>query len=95
MAELNGMPRSVIPSSDYVYPTVLPWRSIFNDLHNAGCSPYRLSLLIGRGWSTVQRWVYDGIEPRESYARAILMIHSRYCGEQATQKRLQESKPLE
>lgn len=84
------MLRATISSSDYVYPTVLPWRTIFDDLWDAGCSPYRVANLIGYGWSTVQRWYYDGVEPRESAARAILELHKRFCGEELTKKRIQD-----
>lgn len=85
---------STLASSDYVYPSVLPWQDIFNDLKTAGCPPYRVSELIGYGWSTVQRWVYNGVEPRDSVARAILELHTRYCGEEATHQRSQEARPL-
>ena len=85
---------STIASSDYVYRTVLPWQDIFNDLKEAGCPPYKVSIITGYGWSTLQRWVYNGVEPRESAARAILILHTRYCGEEATHRRSQEAKPL-
>lgn len=84
------MLRATISSSDYIYPTMLPWRTIFNDLASARCSPYRVACLIGYSWSTVQRWYYDGVEPRESAARAILELHKRFCGEELTEKRKQE-----
>ena len=84
------MLRATLSSSDYVYPTVLPWRTIFDDLSRAGQTPYRVANLIGYSWSTVQRWYYDGVEPRESAARAILELHKRFCGEELTDRRKQE-----
>lgn len=84
---------TTLSSSDYVYPTVLPWADIFSDLTGAGCSPYRVSTLIGESWSTVQRWVPGDIEPRDSRSRAILELHSRYCGVELTLQRLMEAVP--
>ncbi len=85
---------STLASSDYIYRTILPWQDIFDDLRKAGCPPYKVAIIVGYGWSTLQRWVYDGVEPRESAARAILTLHTRYCGEEITRQRSQEAKPV-
>lgn len=83
---------STLSTTDYLYPAVLPWKEIFTDLKAAGVSRKLVADLVGAPWTTVQRWHVDGIEPRYSKASAILVLHSRYCGELATQKRISEAK---
>lgn len=75
---------------EYAYPKILPWDQIFKDLYDAGKTPSDISELIGVKWSTLARW-RQGTEPKDSYARAILTIHARYCGESLTEIRLSEA----
>lgn len=75
--------------TDYIYPKKLNWPQIFNDLAEHNVSPYQVSVLIGVKWSTLQRWLVD-VEPRYSVGVSILELHSRYCGEELTGKRLEE-----
>lgn len=84
---------TVYSSSDYVYPTVLPWRDIIKDLKGAGLSAKGTADLVGCSWSTFQRWYCDGVEPRHSYATAILALHTRYCGDDLSKKRMSEATP--
>lgn len=84
-------PESIIAHSDYVYPAVINWRDVLNDLRDAGYSGYRIAALLGKEWSTVQGW-NEGKEPRHSSGVALLTLHTRYCGAQATQKRQSEAK---
>jgi len=76
---------------DYVYPQVLPWEDIFNDLEAQGHTPFCVAELIGVTHSTVQRWE-KGAEPRHSCGSAILELHRRYCGGQQTLRRFRERK---
>jgi hypothetical protein len=88
-------PRTTIASSDYLIPTIIPWKAVFNDLEQHGCSPGLLHQLLDRPWSSIQRWVYRGVEPKESIGRAILVLHTRYCGEPMTKQRMEEADPIE
>jgi len=76
--------------SDYVFPKVLPWETILEDLKKTGYNAYQVSILVGAKWSSFQNVV--NVEPRDSMARAILKIHSRYCGEELTIQRISEGK---
>lgn len=90
-----GTPRmrnTTISSSDYVYPTVRPWRDIFNDLIQNGCHINRMAELIGKKQSTVSYWYNDAKELPDSAARSVLQLHMRYCGYSQTEIRLKQSK---
>lgn len=87
--------RTTISSSDYVYPTIRPWKDIFQDLQEAGCYQNLLAELIGKRQSTVYYWIANAKDLPDSAARSILLLHMRYCGPEKTQKRLQQSKPEE
>lgn len=75
--------------SDLEYPKKLDWTLIFDDLVMHGISPYQVAILIGQGWSSVQRW-REGTEPKYSIGVSILRVHSKYCGDALTDKRLAE-----
>lgn len=83
-----------IAMHDYVYPTRINWPDILGDLRDKGYSGYRVALLLGMEWSTVQGWLNDGKEPRHSSGTALLQLHTRYCGAEATQKRQNEAKVI-
>jgi hypothetical protein len=76
-----------------VYPALLPWKAIFEDMRERGVSYYRQAMIIGVGWSTFQRWLEEGAEPRHSYAVAILSMHTSVCGEPLTQARYAQAIP--
>jgi hypothetical protein len=87
--------QSTVASSDYIYRTVLPWKDIYSDLREAGCNEYHLSEILGKKRSTVEYWFQTGMEPKDSEARAILLVHTRYCGEEKTKIRLNQSTCIE
>lgn len=82
---------SAASATDYIYPAVLNWADILADLNAAGISGYRVAALMGIQWGTVGRWL-EGSEPRHSYGQALLALHTRYCGAEATQKRQREAR---
>ena len=84
--------RSVIPSSDYAYPTIRPWRDIFQDLIEAGCNINKIAELTGKQQSTVSYWYNNSKELPDSAARSVLTLHMRFCGYQKTEIRLKQSK---
>ena len=75
-----------------VYPVVLDWIQILEDLNQKGITTYHLSQELGYTFSTVQRWA-SGSEPRESAGRAILEYHRQLCGEHLTNQRIKQGKP--
>lgn len=66
------------------------WSQIMVDLHNHGCSAYRVSLIIGVAQTTVYNWLKGG-QPRYAYGRALLRLHSARCGVALTARRLYEA----
>jgi len=76
--------------SELVYPRKIPWGSIFSDLYHIGVTPAQMSELLGVGCSTLQKW-RNGTEPKHSVGVSILIIHTRYCGEDVTNQRVTEA----
>ena len=83
---------TVIPSSDFVYPSIPPWKDIFDDLISSGCRINRMAELLGKQQSTVSYWYREASELPYGAGRAVLALHMRYCGFQRTEIRLQQSK---
>lgn len=77
--------------NEYVYPKVLPWEQIFNDLIRNGCTQSMLANLMGVKVSTLQRWC-NGTEPKHGIGEAIIVIHRRYCGVELTERRITEAR---
>jgi hypothetical protein len=75
---------------EYVYRSVLPWRKIFDDMKDRGCAYSRQASMIGLEWSSYQRFVKDGVEPRHSIGAAILELHTKLCGAELTRLRQTE-----
>lgn len=67
----------------------IDWVQVMVDLHNAGCSCYRVAIALGIADSTARNWV-NGREPGYGYGRAVLRLHARYCGAATTTKRIIE-----
>lgn len=75
-----------------INPPRVDWRQVLKDLHNAGCSGYRVSISLGAAWSTVQHWQESPTaDPGYGYARALLRLHSVYCGAGLTTLRLSQA----
>ena len=66
------------------------WRAVLEDLRAAGVSGYRLAEIMLISRSTVQGWE-GGSEPSHSYGAAILEVHARFCGVDATKRRITEA----
>lgn len=77
---------------EYVYPARINWPDILGDLRDAGYSGYRVAAMMGISWSTVYGWIIENKEPRYSMGEALLTLHTRHCGPEATQKRQNEAK---
>lgn len=60
------------------------------DLHNRGCTAYRVALMLAVAETTARNWVKGG-EPGYGYGRALLRLHSAFCGAGLTAQRLQEA----
>ncbi len=67
----------------------LNWHGVAEDISQAGIKFTQQAIMLGREWSTFQRWL-QGTEPKYSDAHAWLTLHTHMCGTAATQKRLNE-----
>lgn len=76
-----------------VNPPKVNWSQIMKDLHENGCSAYRVSLALGAADCTVRNWMKKG-EPRYGYGRALLRLHAVYCGSALTTRRVTESEVI-
>lgn len=72
---------------DFVYPKKLPWEDILQDLYDNDVTPSQIANLLGFGWSSFQR-LKNGSEPKYSVGVSILILHTRYCGEELTRERV-------
>jgi len=88
----KGLP--LFKLNEYVYPKVIPWQTIFDDIFAQGCTKEDLCQLLGVPVSSLWRWI-QGTEPKESVGRCILIIHTRYCGEELTKERQKQAQPKE
>jgi hypothetical protein len=81
--------RAPLPEID---PPRINWSRIISDLLNAKCPKYRIAAHIGVGVSTVQTWQRLPINSdiRYGFGRALLRLHSRYCGAALTLQRISE-----
>ena len=70
-------------------PPKVDWAKILEDLQNNGCSPYRVSNLLMVADCTVRNWLKGG-EPGYGKGRALLRLHSAYCGAGLTMLRVEE-----
>lgn len=79
---------------DYVYPMLMPWAKMLQDLYSAGYTDYRIGKCLGVDHSTVEAWG-KGSEPRHSFGEALVVLHRRVCGDDCGKLRHSESKPRE
>lgn len=85
---------SAVLAPVYVYPQLMPWEAMLEDLHAAAWTDYRIAKTLGCDHSTVQAWA-QGSEPRHSFGQALIELHWRVCGEECGKKRHSEAKPRE
>lgn len=67
----------------------IDWVQVMVDLHNAGCTAYRVAMSLNVADCTARNWAKGG-EPGYGYGRALLRLHSAYCGAGLTTRRLTE-----
>lgn len=67
----------------------MDWAQILEDLKNNGCSPHRVHLLLEVADCTVRNWMAGG-EPGYGKGRALLRLHSAYCGAGLTMLRVEQ-----
>ena len=72
-----------------IYPVHIHWSTIISDIADAGVIPYHQAQSINVSWSTFQRWK-NGSTPAFDTGHALLILHSKTCGIELTQKRLEE-----
>jgi hypothetical protein len=80
-------------ASPDVDPPRIGWALIVRDLLAAGCSKYRIAAALGVSISTVQVWarISASSDIRYGYGRALIRLHSRYCGAALTFQRITEA----
>lgn len=71
----------------------LDWQRIMRDLSLKGCSGYRVGTILGVADSTVRNWLKGG-EPGYGYGCALLALHTEYCGDDLTKRRVTEADEL-
>jgi len=75
---------------DFILPPKVDWAQIMVDLHNAGCTAYRVAITLCVADCTARNWLKGG-EPGYGYGRALIRLHSAYCGAGLTTQRLAEA----
>lgn len=81
---------SAVLAMDIINPPEVKWAQVMADLLQHGCTPYRVALTIGVAETTVRNWRKGG-EPGYGYGRALLRLHSAYCGAALTTLRLTQA----
>ena len=76
-----------------IFPPRVDWAQIMVDLHDHGCSSYRVHILLGVARCTAENWAKGG-EPHYGYGRALLRLHSRFCGAAMTTRRAMEAEQM-
>lgn len=71
-----------------VYPQKIDWGRILDELRAAGVSTYRVAMLLGKDWDTVNGWRRH--EPRHCDGEALLRLHSEACKASTTNSADQE-----
>lgn len=84
------MPKEMAYEAVLEAPSV-NWPQILDDLRDAGCSGYRVAQRLAVEWSTVQSWRECKGDIRYGKGRALLRLHSEYCGAGMTFQRLTEA----
>lgn len=74
---------------DIIIPPRIKWSQIMEDLDNNGCTAFRVARSLGVADCTARNWAKKG-EPGYGYGRALLRLHSAYCGAGLTTLRVHE-----
>lgn len=75
-----------------VYPVLVDWKRLLQEMRAAGWTPYKVALTLGADHPTVYSWE-QGSEPRHSYGAALLRLHALVCGQEASEKLHSDSRP--
>jgi hypothetical protein len=88
--------QTTLQTSDYqqvlsvdVYPLEVDWPLLIDDITRHGVTPSRQADMLGKGWSTFQRWLH-GTEPRFRHGHALLILHQKICGPELTLQRFSQ-----
>lgn len=73
----------------FIVPPKIDWTQIIVDLYNTGCGVNRIARHLDVAVTTARNWEKGG-EPGYGYGRALLRLHSFYCGAALTTKRQAE-----
>ena len=77
-------------SNEYIYPRVIDWNQVVEDIHAAGLNYFGITRVLGVSWGCLQGW-RRGHEPRHSTGSSLLLIHAKLCGPDLTQQRVNEA----
>ena len=88
------MSKNMIHHTEYVTPKIIPWVEVFKDLDEVGKGHSQMCQLMGIPHATLFRWKTGECEPKHSIGVTILLLHSRYCGEELTIERELQAKNL-
>jgi hypothetical protein len=87
---LHVKPSEPLNPADIHIAPKMDWAQVMVDLHNNGCTAYRVHLTLGVSDTTARNWMKGG-EPGYGYGRALLRLHSAYCGAGLTTLRVHEA----
>ena len=77
----------------YIYPLRIDWPAVLADIKVAGLSYRKQAAALKVEWPSHQGTM-NGHEPRYSHGEAILVLHRTWCGDEATQKRIADARPV-
>lgn len=63
--------------------TPVNWAQILDDLNKAGVTRYRISVMVGKQWHTVNAWRHR--EPKYSDGQLLLTLWTQHCQQTTTQ----------
>ena len=75
---------------EYMSAPKIDWAQIMADLNERGCRTYRVSMIMAVSDATARNWAKGG-EPGYGYGRALLRLHSAWCGAALTTLRCTEA----
>lgn len=85
---------ATLGTTTYFSPVRINFRQCADDIkESAGITYVDQARLIGKEWSTVQRW-HNGAQPGHADAEMFLTLHSHACGPALTEQRRAEALTL-
>lgn len=80
-----------LQSSSREFPERINWLQVAADIKQAGMSYNCQAVEIGKVWSSYQRMLEPGLQPRYSDGAAMLNLHLKMCGIELTLARLRST----